>query len=284
MATSPEPNSPANPDSNIIGNNTIILRSLTAENPHIYHGPDTTGPNTRSSAWVLTSPQLLRPWKDFTISTFKTIFQGQLLGACVEDVASSPNTVILSEDERTISNEDSCRDVYLAWNREQVNWAMGCPPIKSRFNPAFWRNGEISTTIKAEWGTTPPPQSERASRRIASKPPHDYNEGKKNVPLRPDTGAGRNLNDEASPPELLPIEYKVATRWDSKRMFEKVVTEEGEWKDDANMFGSTLSLPINQIFAYCVSTGCRYGCLLTTKEAFLVRVRPIDPPDGKTQR
>ncbi|KAJ4156018.1 hypothetical protein LMH87_001232 [Akanthomyces muscarius] len=39
------------------------------------------------------------------------------------------------------------------------------------------------------------------------------------------------------------------------------------------------AFPFRQAYTYCVEFNCRYGCILTTEEAFVFRIRPVDPTD-----
>ena len=43
-------------------------------------------------------------------------------------------------------------------------------------------------------------------------------------------------------------------------------------------------MPIRQVYTYCTEHGCRYGCILTTEEAFVFRIRPREEVDNDVKR
>ncbi|KAJ3481752.1 hypothetical protein NLG97_g7742 [Lecanicillium saksenae] len=97
--------------------------------------------------------------------------------------------------------------------------------------------------------------------------------------LVPDAGATmtcRTHDDMCSESSLerLPKDYKPATKWRSSDALEQILEKGkgGYLKKGGARKG--LAWPIRQAYTYCVELGCRYGCILTTEEAFLFRIRP----------
>lgn len=258
---------------------TTILGLLTERNRAIRPLPAPRSDNTKSMAWKNGHPTLLRPWDDFSISTFKTIYATQLFKACITDVPAGPGVILLDQESSTVGKEDEHRAVYHEWNWKRVDWALNHDLIKTRFSPAFRRGHGLPVAHQSAWANTPPHDVARTSERSTPRPVTYYSEARQKVILRPDDGAGRLVDENKL--ELVTMDYKVARKWSSTRMLAECVDSEGRLK--SNDLGKTLVRPIKQLFAYCVAHGCRYGCLLTTEEAFLVRVGPIADSTGRSQ-
>lgn len=263
----------------ISDSSTTLLAFLTEENPPVQPLPTSSKDNSKSAAWHIQYPTLLKPWDDFTLSTFKTIYTGQLYEACIKTISPKPGVIMLDEVRPTASAEDAHRAVFRKCNWNRVNWALNHPLIKPRFNPALWRGKGLPVSHQTDWGNTPPYEAVRTSERNTSRPSTSYSEvGRKKVMLYPDDGAGRTFEETEF--ELVTMDYKVANKWNSEEMLDKCF-DKGRLKS-SRMLGTTLVRPIKQLFAYCISHGCRYGCLLTTQEAFLVRVGLVAETSGRS--
>lgn len=207
---------------------------------------------------------------------FKTIHTGQLFEACIKAISPKPEAHLLDELTPRVSAEDAYRAVFRNWNWKRVNWALNHPFIKSRFNPALWRGKGLPVVHQIDWGNTPPRGSVRTSERNVLRPSTSYSEGaRKTVMFYPDDGAEHTFE------ELVTMDYKVAAKWNSEEMLNKYF-----WKGrlkSTSAVGASLVRPIKQLFAYCVSHGSRYGCPLTSQEAFLVRVGPLTENIGRSR-
>ncbi|KAI0812083.1 hypothetical protein GGR55DRAFT_703962 [Xylaria sp. FL0064] len=81
--------------------------------------------------------------------------------------------------------------------------------------------------------------------------------------------------------ERLLKDYKPALKWDSRvlRRGGEFINDEGEWAAPGKSKQNKV-LPIRQIYTYCVEWGCRYGCIISTQEAFIFRIKPRSVSPG----
>ncbi|KAI1318981.1 hypothetical protein F5Y16DRAFT_414336 [Xylariaceae sp. FL0255] len=102
--------------------------------------------------------------------------------------------------------------------------------------------------------------------------------------LQPDGGAISLVEDMEGTDafeEHFPKEIKTAYNWSSQALRNGELTdaETGEWIGSKGQ--SNRNAPIRQAYTYCVNYRCRYGCILTTEEAFIFRIRPRENPSGE---
>jgi hypothetical protein len=108
---------------------------------------------------------------------------------------------------------------------------------------------------------------------------------RRRLSVNPDSGATltcriHGAECPSSEIERLPKDYKMAKKWTSSQLIESLVDEDGTWKRGGS--GARLAMPIRQAYTYCVFYGCRYGCILTTEEAFIFRIKPKNQDSGKS--
>ena len=97
--------------------------------------------------------------------------------------------------------------------------------------------------------------------------------------LKPDAGAVAAC-DKSQSVERLPKDYKTASKWNSEHLRVEFLDENGDWKEGATKDNYTM--PIAQVYTYCLTSGCRYGCIVSTSEAFIFRIKPLETRPGET--
>jgi len=230
-----------------------IFEFLTAKNPKIdYPAPTSTKLTARSNyLW----PKQLKAWTEFTFSTLKSVYGGRLI---TEARRTSGLTLdyprISAESDCVVNDEPTTICVLTKWNHTIVNAALEEDTVRRLFHPCIWRAkmGQDDSAYKAD---------------------------KNSTRLKADAGAVslckvcRGSQDMSSAPERLPKDYKTASKWNSSPLFGGQLTDEaGEWR--WGEVHKQEAMPIRQAYTYCVQRGCRYGCILTTNEAFIFRIKP----------
>ncbi|KAI0114100.1 hypothetical protein GGR51DRAFT_505487 [Nemania sp. FL0031] len=74
--------------------------------------------------------------------------------------------------------------------------------------------------------------------------------------------------------EFFPKEIKTASNWNSQKLRNGEYTDKETGKWIGTVGESNENAPIRQAYTYCVDFRCRYGCILTTREAFMFRIKP----------
>ncbi|KAI0503068.1 hypothetical protein F5B22DRAFT_576462 [Xylaria bambusicola] len=222
-----------------------ILEFLTHRNPHVVLSPD-SNPNTHNPDFYW--PREVRKWDEFHFENLEKIYEGQLMNAArAPRYALLHYPSILVKDCR-IEDEPMTTSLITKWNDSIVSIALEA--VKDELNPCIWVQK-------------------------ASKP--DRSDHKQKVALRPDAGAySIHEQDHRTKKERFPKDHKCARSWTSLKIRngEHVDKRTGEWRPGRIRRNDTM--PIRQAYTYSVEFGCRYGCLLTTEEAFVFRIRPRD--------
>ncbi len=192
---------------------------------------------------------------------------------------------LLDEATPCVFHEEKDTELFFAtWNKAIVSEALR--PVQQLYNPVAWVKGK---NPKAEWllprarslpARTPPPRKCSDENRKPKK---------HKLRINPDSGSSfhrefsaENTSTLEPGAERFPKEYKLATKWKSKWLAERgLVDKSGIWKRGKTTHNS--SLPIVQTYTYCVLNMCRYGAILTCEEAFLFRIKPLDPEPSKLQ-
>lgn len=268
---------------------TTVLDSLTWPNPEVQYGAR-GGTLHRSDRFY--APLKIMPWKEFNMETIASIGGGKLL----RTIQTTPSLVAVPphvDVEHCVVEESKEKEssfLLEKWSHDIVqkclNSVKGQLPI-CKWNPGIKAKGSkgssILTTASASYASTPnegaspvyPPSINAALRRLS-----DTTRRQKRVKrLHPDAGATAPCNTHgdscpASVVERLPKDYKSSTKWRSWDALKDLLREDksGRWK--GGQTNQPLAWPLRQAYTYCVEFGCRYGCILTTEEAFVFRIRP----------
>lgn len=263
--------------------NTItVFDSLTWENPEVHLKTPAYGTPTSNKKGTLTSnkkyicPARLQTWEDFN---FETLEELKLLDVIREARTGLSGPPYLGQGDLFVKAEAETLHILTKWSHSIVQ--AGLDAAAKDIPTCIW-NPRATEEAKASSTHQSTPAYTESS---PSLPPTPFAKGqhtdargrKKPHRFNPDGGAtaicrthGRSC--PASEVELLPKDYKPSTKWRSEEVLQKLVNEDGSWITGATHNSKTF--PIQQAFTYSVRYGCRYGCVLTTEEAFIFRVRP----------
>jgi hypothetical protein len=233
--------------------NISIFDFLTIKNP-IVRTPSTSriGPSTHDNFFF--RPRKLMPWQEFNFSLLEEIFGGKLLTAAKQKVHNFSIPLVTMDEVVNITEKDT-EDILNNWNKPIVTAALAA--VDGLLHPCTW-------TSRSSY------QSKNRRERPNS---------------RADGGATtlctlcEAYSPESKPKlnERLPKVYKAAVSWSSPR---SLALYDQDGLLDKYKVNSTLISPIQQAYTYCVLHGCRYGCILTTNEAFIFRIRPLEKPEN----
>ena len=250
-----------------------VFESLTAKNPDIQSKrPDNFNLTTNINYMY---PKELKLWDEFNFQTLKEMYGGDLFNTALQKDSTllSYHNLIADADCRE-RNEDTTRHILTKWNHAIVQAALIA--VQNDFHACIWSsdaggrkkllNGRSTyVSSNSSPGQTPPLQPTAGKGKIQ---PAKY---------RPDAGGTLTCRTHgfecpSSDIERLPKDYKVSMKWKSSQMIDRLIDGSGTWKSGKST--SRLAMPIRQIYTYCVTYKCRYGCILTTTEAFIFRIRP----------
>lgn len=220
-------------------------------------------------------PKELKLWDEFNFQTLKEMYGGDLFNTALQKDSTllSYHNLIADADCRE-RNEDTTRHILTKWNHAIVQAALIA--VQNDFHACIWSsdaggrkkllNGRSTyVSSNSSPGQTPPLQPTAGKGKIQ---PAKY---------RPDAGGTLTCRTHgfecpSSDIERLPKDYKVSMKWKSSQMIDRLIDGSGTWKSGKST--SRLAMPIRQIYTYCVTYKCRYGCILTTTEAFIFRISP----------
>lgn len=160
------------------------------------------------------------------------------------------------------------------WNMPMVMAALEA--VTDTLHPCIWV-ALVNPGKKTPSNQQPSSKGAGSKRKSTTKP---KNKNKKRLFL-PDASAISlcgpcKLHDTQScykTSERLPKEYKPSFKWSSAQI-DRLINAKGFWiESKGNRDGG---MPIKQAYTYSVANGCRYGFILTTKEVFIFRVRPLN--------
>ena len=189
---------------------------------------------------------------------------------------------IIVETDCQVGNEDSTKTVLMKWNSTIVNRAL--LQVRDTFNPCLWKPSQAGiSTPKHE--TPPPAPAPRQTPSRSCKPTHKRGRSSRRYVADGGTVASSRATSQASQSQKdfqkLPKEYKTGSKWESSFVTSSEhLSKSGDLLQGAKTTG--YMKPIGQAFTYSMWTNCRYGCILTTKEAFLFRISPMEQPKGKS--
>ncbi|CAJ2506964.1 Uu.00g081500.m01.CDS01 [Anthostomella pinea] len=276
-----------------------ILEYLTVKNPDINHQEAGKSLTDKRQYWV---PKLVKPWHEFEFNTMEKIFGRELMTECrrprvMHHVFPPPHP----ERDLIEKLEDTTRWILGSWTIRMVNSAL--EPVEKSLNPVFWTAQSLaaptatsvapslSSTGRATAGVRSQPK-----RRASSQNPAAETRPRRARSLVPD---GTGLSHEsllalAVPTSetgnlgewtyagRLPKEIKPGTKWSSERLDRgQIVDQNGRWKEGQQW--RNYSAPLRQIYTYCARAKSRYGCIVTSKEVVVVRIRPEKEDDGPAE-
>jgi len=238
-----------------------ILEFLTTENCRVEnqkpHSVNLTGRYSYQ-------PQELKEWDEFSIQTMEEIYDGKLMEEARKKDCDDLFFPVLDPLDCTVNEETGTVNVLTKWTHTIVTRALRA--VEKTLHPSIWvaKTGSINSI---ERNTTAKKKNKQASIPVTR--------------LKPDAGAVAACKN--SPPvERLPKEYKTASKWNSAQCIAQNLNENGEWMQSAAR--NNYVMPIRQIYTYCITLGCRYGCIISTTEAFIFRIGPRTAEPGETGR
>lgn len=264
---------------------TSILELLLHPNPTVSHRLPRTKTNSRRNKWHC--PEKVGTWDELSdIRTLHDAFGGRLLEKARRGGRDLPcYPTIHPQADCIIRDEPDTEKMINKWNKEIVNAAVVA--ISPEFRTAIWCKGD-------------PPLSEDDSELPPKPKPERTQPPRGNLGPRPrktqslrgmKSDSGSILLDQShSDPdfrrttfsrELFPKEYKPAGKWMSRWIYDYgLIDENGRWARGKR--AHNYAWPIKQAYTYCIQHMCRYGCILTCREAFIFRVKPLDKAPGKS--
>jgi hypothetical protein len=258
-----------------------ILESLTAKNPEIRHEEPENYGLTANKRYMW--PKQLKEWKEFNYRTLEAVYERRLINTARQRRSTLSNYPDLTPDvDCIVCSEQTTQHIITKWNHTIVQAALAA--VQETFHACKWSPhaggrkrvpGERSTPIHDDSSTgqtSPLIQSAVTGRR-----------NRQRLTVNPDSSATltcriHGAECPSSEIERLPKDYKVAMKWKSSQM-KDLVDDDGIWKSGGSR--AKLAMPIRQAYTYCVYYGCRYGCILTTEEAFIFRIKPRNEDSGR---
>lgn len=234
-----------------------ILEYLTERNPDIDNRQPANKRNTTRADYFI--PKQLIEWTEFRFETLQMVYGGQLMKSAREKGVTLPDYPFLVPDVDCVVNcEPATVHILTKWNHGIVTAALNA--VRDTFHPCMWIPRSGKKDIMKEIGL--------------EKKKKSKSDSAKSKLTRADSGAMSSwppYQEKAG--EMLPKDYKTYTKWNSKDVINaKVLHEDGTWR--TGMTKKSFAMPIRQVYTYCVNFGCRYGCILSTGEAFIFRIRP----------
>lgn len=263
-----------------------VFEFLTARNPDVaYPKPSSltlSGPN--SSAKSRLRPKQLKIWYEFSFQTMEAIYKGSLMQVARQNSSCLCYPYLKSDVDCVVNDESTTLHLLTKWNHTIVTASLD---LVENFQPCYWVPKATKTKSEEVVSTdTDQQMKQRSSRLRVRTVGHETAKTKRSAFLIPDAGGSLLSRANDSPNRLpaverLPKEYKTASKWRSSDL-DNALDKNGYWK-----VGTRRSMeikPIEQVYTYCVNLGCRYGCILTTREAFIFRIKPCATVSGKEIR
>ncbi|KAI0154193.1 hypothetical protein GGR57DRAFT_119565 [Xylariaceae sp. FL1272] len=255
-----------------------ILDYLTLKNPVVVHG-EYNPKASQTNGTAYNNPTWMAPWEDFSFETMERIFDKKLIRECRDRANEFDyfDPVLLAGSQDRDFGEPGASGIIQVWTNTVVNEALGS--VRQTLNPLQWVPPSSARSGRSDPQETEPKAIKRtgmargtrlgasgaplfSSRRGSIVPDGSGVDFLKAPSLETTGSSGKRRVTK------LPIEIKSGKTWDSSREIE---TPRGNCTGWIKKRGAA---PIRQIYTYCVRTRCRYGCIVTTKEAFLIRIRP----------
>ncbi|KAK8061304.1 hypothetical protein PG994_007670 [Apiospora phragmitis] len=163
-----------------------------------------------------------------------------------------PHYPTISSSDKRVSDEPTTVSILSKWNHTIVNAALEA--VQSTLHTSVWTQWKGLSN----WQEPQPRDNKPRARKGV-----------------PDGGAIAACESNADNPDLgrrakerLPKDYKPAAKWHSGLLWQKeLIDQDGKWKSGTEF--NNHAMPIKQAFTYCLEKGCRYGCIISTQEAFI---------------
>lgn len=226
-----------------------MLEFLTAQNCIVFAEEPKSKTNSRNPNYH--SPKQINVWQEFNFEVLEGLYGGKLMEELQYEGRTLPDYPASSPQARIDRNEEDTKLIYNQWSHFILDACL-FNAVKDTLHPSLWKPGSGDSN----W----------------AKP-------MKNSPKwAPDAGATVACGTDKK--ERFPKDYKVAKKWKSDVLYQRpLINDEGLWHRSTKK--SNDAMPIRQAFTYCVTTGCRYGCILSTEEAFIFRIKPRTSPQGQ---
>ena len=235
-----------------------VLEFLTTENCRIENQEAANITQTSHRSYF--HPKELREWDEFNVQTMEKIYGGKLMKEARKNGCDDLFFPILDPFDCIVSEESGTSNILNKWTHTIVTKALRV--VENTLHPSIWiaKRGNINSN-DGRTSTKKKGSSGSLSR------------------LKPDAGAIAAC-DMCPSIERLPKDYKTASKWNSEHLRLTYLKENGEWRPGAR--AKNYTMPIGQIYTYCVTFGCRYGCIVSTSEAFIFRIKPLEIGPGET--
>ncbi|KFA55662.1 hypothetical protein S40293_10917 [Stachybotrys chartarum IBT 40293] len=256
---------------------TTIFNFLTRKNPVVEAAEDEKG-NSKSPYWY--TPRKLQRWEEFNFDLLKEIYEEKLWAEA--NLTGRPfGNQYISKYDLENNHENSTEFLITKWNMPMVMAALEA--VADTLHPCIWV-ALVKPDTEIPSNQQPSSKGSGSKRKSTTKQKNknkNKNKNKKERSFLPDASAISlcgpcKLHDTQScykTSERLPKEYKPSFKWSSAQI-DRLVNAKGFWVE--NKENRDAGMPIKQAYTYSVSNGCRYGFILTTKEVFIFRVRPLN--------
>ncbi|KAH6847091.1 hypothetical protein B0I37DRAFT_341049 [Chaetomium sp. MPI-CAGE-AT-0009] len=228
---------------------------LTARNPdiHLRTSQSKSLTNVRRSLY----PRQMIAWEEFSFSTLETVYGKRLINEVRKGRPSLAYPSVLANIDDVVHDEPTTTHVLTIWNHRIV--AASLQAVQDTLHPSIWVPRRKKEQNEAD--------------AITIDDPTDIKETTASTRLKPDAGAVSFCQNCGSDVERLPKDYKPASKWRSSAVLDGWMRgTAGKWTPAQARRNE--ARPIRQVYTYCVEFGCRYGCIITTQEAFIFRIKP----------
>ncbi|KAI8946433.1 hypothetical protein F4801DRAFT_583416 [Xylaria longipes] len=264
-----------------------ILEYLTVKNPKV---KSDYKPHTRQSSqlwWKF--PTYVEPWDEFNFETMEKVFGGMLMRECRDEKNKfyflEPQLVPEAQDQDT--SEPAATAILNLWTNTVVNKALIA--VKDTLHPVYWAQQRNSASVKPGKESVTPKQVQRGNNTpktrlaVAGMPLSQIRRGTvitdaSGLPFSASKDSGSNGKPLPKPFNRLPKEIKSGSTWVSSKAIGRPRGETSSW------ITKNTAAPVRQIYQQCIQARSRYGCIITTQEAFLVRIGPYRGSSARVKR
>jgi hypothetical protein len=242
-----------------------IFDYLTIQNPDIAGLSAGRGNTSNQAFW---RPKKLQEWTDFNMKVIRELFGGELMREASK-TRPAFHVPRINEIQREVHDEATTWHLLEHWTVFTTMEALEA--VRHTLHPATWK---VSERKRAK----PKGDKKRRSRVDTDHKTKrtDYAKLRVDVSTVPLCNVCRFSDRHQGAEQRMPKEIKVYPKFLASRTLENL--QDGFW-DDENR-NTDDEMPIRQAYTYCVTSGCRYGCILTAHEAFIFRISPLNPSHG----
>ncbi|KAH7302833.1 hypothetical protein B0I35DRAFT_214745 [Stachybotrys elegans] len=253
--------------------NTSIFEYLTIENPRVMPRSEGRG-NTSNQGYF--TPRKLKEWEDFNMGVFKQLYDGQLIQEAYRrrDGFHIPH---IDRVQKDLEVEGSTVHLLEHWTIFMTKTALRT--VENTLHPTTWSPSPWkpkASTLQQDGGKKKKKRSDMADYKTKRKNPSRLKVDITSV-LLCTSCEERDKQSFWRTNQRMPKEVKVYPNFSSTRTLDRL-DQDGFW--DTSKRNLNDEMPVRQAYTYCVRSGCRYGCILTSHEAFVFRIRPLDGENG----